>query len=355
MKKTILTIAVAATLFTSCTDRNCTINGNITGLDGEGWIYVEDAWGDFKVIDSTRYNNGVFTLEMDKVIFETSVTISYSPDGGEDGNEVRRFLLEPGTILIEGDLKADRFSGATGTAMNELFNSCRDETREFYRNLPRDVAKLKADSLTKEIFTKDITPAFRLYFVNRKMMDYPSALLLDEMDKLPQAYLDLDMAQQYKNVLTGRAKTEPQVEGSDIIPYYIDFETNDLNGNLVRLKDVVENPANKYVLLDFWATWCGPCRDEMPNVIKAYDLYKDKGLEIIGIAVDDKVESCRKYISNNNIGWINVCDDKEHDINSIYGVWGIPDNVLIDCKTGIIIGRDLRGKYLDEELNKLMK
>ena len=355
MKRTLLLTAIAASLFTACTDRSCTINGNITGLEGEGWIFLKDAWEDFKVIDSTRYDNGVFTLETDEVGFETLVTMSYMSDNGERGSEVRRFLLEPGTILIEGDLKTDRFSGAKGTAMNELFNQSSNTAREFYRNFPRNTAKYKSDSLAKEIFSRETTPAFRLYFINDKMMEYPSALLLDELEKLPEAYLALNMAQQYKNALTGRARTEPQVEGSEVIPYYIDFTINDLNGSPMSLKTVVENPATKYVLVDFWATWCGPCRDEMPNLIEAYRQFKDKGLEIVAVAVSDQAELCRKYITDNGISWINVCDDKEHNISSLYGIWGIPDNVLIDCSTGIIVRRDLRGKHLNEELNSLLK
>ena len=194
--KRILTIALAVSVLSSCTDRSCTINGNISGLEGEGWVYLKDASNGFEVIDSARYNNGTFTLEMEEVEFETFVTMECLPDNGERKGEVRRFILEPGTIAIEGDLKADRFSGASGTAMNDLFNSSRNRIREYYRNFPRNEAKLKADSLTREIFGKDITPAFRLYYINNKMMDYPSALLVDELKKLPESYRNLKMAQQ---------------------------------------------------------------------------------------------------------------------------------------------------------------
>ena len=78
--KRISTIALAVSVLSSCTDRSCTINGNISGLEGEGWVYLKDASNGFEAIDSARYNNGTFTLEMEEVEFETFVTMECLPD-----------------------------------------------------------------------------------------------------------------------------------------------------------------------------------------------------------------------------------------------------------------------------------
>ncbi len=324
----------------ACKSDRCTITGNVSGLDGEGWILLKDTWNGFNVIDSVRYDNGRFEFEIDNVNFETFVCLDYMPDEDpENGMDFRRFLLEPGDIKVEGDLMTDRWSGVTGSPMNDILSDQRKQ----------------GASLTRDIFNMDLTDACRLALIENQTMVYPSVLLLDEIEKLSDEYRALERAIMLKTQLDGRAKTEPQVEGSEMIPYYIDFTQNDLNGKPLSLKSVVEDPANRYVLVDFWASWCGPCRDELPNIVKAYEMFHGKGLEILGVSCDYDVNDCREYVDEHGLNWLNVCEGKGHTIEpwTLYGLVGIPDNVLIDCKTGIIIRRDLRGEILMNELSLL--
>ena len=112
----------------------------------------------------------------------------------------------------------------------------------------------------------------------------------------------------------------------------------------------------KVVLVDFWATWCGPCIAEMPNVIAAYEKYQEKGFEVIGISLDQDKEKLESYTEDNGMNWPQYFDGKgwENDIASKFGIQGIPATYLIG-KDGKIVATDLRGGALEAQLEELLK
>jgi peroxiredoxin len=132
-----------------------------------------------------------------------------------------------------------------------------------------------------------------------------------------------------------------------------DFVAKDPEGNLVRFHDHL---GKGYILLDFWAAWCGPCRRENPNVVQVYNKYKNKGFAVYGVSLDRSKEDWIKAIETDSLTWTHVSDLLHWDSESaqLYGVRGIPGNFVID-KDGIIVAKNVRGGALDTLINQLTK
>lgn len=129
-----------------------------------------------------------------------------------------------------------------------------------------------------------------------------------------------------------------------------DFELPDPNGKMVKLSDL----RGKYVLIDFWAAWCKPCRQENPNVVRLYNQYKDKGFEVFGVSLDRTKEDWVKAIADDQLTWTHVSDLKYFNSAAaeLYKIEAIPATYMID-PDGKIIARDLRGPSLENKLAEL--
>lgn len=130
------------------------------------------------------------------------------------------------------------------------------------------------------------------------------------------------------------------------------FSQSNTEGKTVNLTDF----RGKYVLIDFWASWCKPCRMENPNVVAAYNRFKDKGFTVLGVSMDSNKDAWVTAIKQDNLTWTHVSDLKGwgNEVGKLYGVTGIPQNYLLD-KEGKIVAKDLRGPALDEKLAEIIK
>ncbi len=189
------------------------------------------------------------------------------------------------------------------------------------------------------------------------MPQYMQAFLQTLPRRFGNAPQAKDFTERYNKMLAQRTGTSPQPQ-------------QEFTGGLVMgaLAPAISQPTpegqtvslsslkGKYVLIDFWASWCGPCRAENPNVVAAFNKFKDKDFTILGVSLDDNKEKWMEAIKKDGLAWTHVSDLKKWESIPArdYGVESIPTNFLLD-KEGRIIARDLRGPALEAKLAEVVK
>lgn len=201
-------------------------------------------------------------------------------------------------------------------------------------------------SLAKVFTVAHIPSAYSdyLYVMNRKTFtDKEAAIIEKKMEEGHHYYYFQQMQDERKAEMATAVGQQ-----------YTDLAMPNPKGKTIRVSDYVKK--NKYTLIDFWASWCGPCRAEMPTVVKAYNLYHKKGFEVVGVSFDSNKAAWVKAIAQLKLSWPHMSDLKGWGCaaSALYNVKGIPANVLVDSQ-GIIVAKNLRGENLLNELAKLMK
>lgn len=330
----IITAFISWIMTLSCSQADyCTVNGTVKGLEDGAKVEMQDAWDHYKVIGTATVQDGTFA-------FRPNISAPTHVYLYQGQNQLKDFILEPGTIIVEVDAgdEMDCFTGAAGTISNDTYRTLQD----LAANGDMDAF----ERLRDEVLDAEQTGPLALLFADG--MCESSAQALGVLDRLAPELVGKAYVASLREELSRRIKTEPRAEGSDFIPVFIDMKYPDAEGNPVSLSSVVNNPDNRYILLDFWATWCDPCVAALPKLKEVYAKYHGKGFEIYSVSEDPNDKRWRPFLAENGMTWVNVRDDhsgrKESKAWKDYSLNGIPTMLLIDGNTGEIIAR---GNHLD--------
>lgn len=304
------------------------IIGTATGLRDNTWLYLENSES-MKVIDSAIVINGRF-----KFTGRIKGSVLRVMIGTKDLSDYKFFWLENDLINFTGEKGKFRTASVTGS-----------KTENDQQRLD---STIKVNGNEKET---------EIAFINKHPGSMISIFLLSIYS--PAWGKDLS-TMLYKNIVGDLKNTTYGKNVLDFITLnkdlkigdkYVDFAQPNIQGKMVKLSGF----KGKVVLLEFWASWCSPCREGNPDLVKIYNSYKQKGFEILGVSADDQKKDWRDAVKKDGLTWENVTDFRgdKNKAALIYGVSYYPTNFLID-KTGTIIARDLKGEELNKKLGELL-
>jgi peroxiredoxin len=375
MKKFILCGCLLAGL--SVQAQQVKISGSFKGIkDTIEKVFVqyrgESAW----VTDSALVTKGKYALsvplkEAARVMIRAGYKKSGSPRMMSQKRDMATLYLEPGAITVS---HVDSFGNVRvkGSKTNDAFVALNDKLKA------TNDAMAALNTTYRELATKkDEAGMAALEAKADAIMNEQKGIYKAELQQNPQSPLGMYLLESYAGWDINAAEVEPlfallpeatrQSAAGKTMAEKIqtakltgigsvapDFTQNDTLGNPVSLSSF----RGKYLLIDFWASWCGPCRKENPNVVKAFQTYKDKGFTVLGVSLDrpsDK-DKWMKAIHDDQLTWTQVSDLKfwQNAVAVQYGIQAIPQNFLLD-PSGKIVGKNLRGEELQKKLAELMK
>lgn len=327
MRLTILTTFIAVMTFTSCTQNaGYKIKGNIQNLTGK--IYLVSYEGKQQVKkDSTEAKDGVFTFSGTLPLAQL-MSIESANDG-----IMNQFFLDNSEVTITGNTDQKSEIITVGSPANDLFT------------------KFKAESEvepTIALINENLNSPVAAYILFRNLS---YRLSIAELEDLSAKFTPEVQKSIYLEILNKRIEA---MKRSEVGQPYMEIALPTPSGEIAKLSTEIE--SGKYVFIDFWASWCGPCRRENPHVVAAFNEFKDKGFTVFGVSLDrpDGKDNWVKAIEDDNLTWTQVSDLQFWNCApaALYGVNSIPSNFLIS-PDGVIVGKNLYGDALPAKLKEI--
>lgn len=363
-------------LFSFCTLQSQVVNieGQFKSVQPVQLIYLKYTTGTNEVTDSTTLQNGKFSFK-EKLVetVNASLIVVFETAKGEKRprRELKSIYLEPGNIQIDikDSLKFARITGSKSQLASDDLNKMLEPyiaksvkvVRESFKNMQAgnsaEAKKLGGtfQEIEKEKQEKIILP-YLLQNPNSPIAlsilrgyagyDFEAGKIEPIFESFPLSVQNSPSGLVFRKIIETAKKT-------GVGAYALPFTQNDTIGKPVSLASF----KGGYVLLDFWASWCAPCRHENPNVVKAYKQFKDKNFTVLSVSLDrpDKHQAWMDAIHQDGLTWTHVSDLKfwKNEVAVLYGITAVPQNFLID-PTGKIIAKNIKGEELFKKLNEVL-
>ena len=325
MKKILLGFALFLGITqTQAQENNLQLKGTVVDTVAQ-YVYLQKFHNKmFTTIDSVKVKDGSFSFKT-KVATPELYGLSVNT-----ANIPLYIFLEKNPITVKlSPVKNYSTSVVEGSASQDLFN-------EYRKTKDVEISKFITEH------PASIVSAYVLY----RNWSYRLT-----PEQITQNIALLDKSQQNSTYVKELKELVTVLNGLQVGKKAPDFTANNPDGKPVRLSENLKG----YTLIDFWASWCAPCRKENPNIVAAYKEFHDKGFNIVGISLDKKKENWVKGIQDDNLNWLQVSEliYWNSAIAKLYGVRAIPANYLVDSK-GVIVARNLRGEELQTTLKTLL-